>query len=107
MKQIKDSDLSLDEKLDKMGEHVDKVYARVEETTAEGTPVEETTAEPRSAPSPATPERGSPPRLGCRGASNRPSPAPASTPAPPPVVPLFADVLRDWRRQRERNARRP
>ena len=98
LKQIKDSDLSLDEKLDKMGEHVDKVYARVEETTAEETPVEETPAEPRS---PATPERGVATTLGVPRRQQQASPAPASTPAPlpAPVVPLFADVLRDWRRQ--------
>ena len=85
LKQIKDSDLSLDEKLDKMGEHVHKVYTRVEETTAE-----ETTAEPRSATSPVTPERE----------IATPSPVPVQAPAP--AVPLFAEVLRDWRREEEK-----
>ena len=95
LKQIKDSDLSLDEKLDKMGEHVHEIVTRVEETTAEETSVEETPAEPRSAPSPATPERGVSTTLGVPRRQQQASPAPA----PPPAVPLFADVLRDWRRQ--------
>ena len=77
LKQIKDSDLSLDEKLDKMGAHVHKVYTRVEETTAE----------PRSATSPVTPER------------EIATPPPVPVQAPAPAVPLFADVLRDWRRE--------
>ena len=80
LKQIKDSDLSLDEKLDKMGAHVHKVYTRVEETTAE----------PRSATSPVTPERE----------IATPSPVPVQAPAP--AVPLFAEVLRDWRREEEK-----
>ena len=88
LKQIKDSDLSLDEKLDKMGEHVDKVYTRVEETTAEETTVEETSSAPRPATSPVTPEQE----------IATPSPVPVQAPAP---VPLFADMMRDWRREEE------
>ena len=87
LKQLKDSDLSLDEKLDKMGEHVHEIVTRVEETPAEETPVEETPAEPRSATSPVTPER------------EIATPPPVPVQAPAPAVPLFADVLRDWRRE--------
>ena len=93
LKQIKDSDLALEEKVVKMAEYVDKVLTRVEETPAEELP----------APSPITPERGVATTLGVprRRQPNPPvaTPPPVQVQAPAPAVPLFADVMRNWMQQ--------
>ena len=88
LKQLKDSDLPEDEKRAKMAEHVDTIVTRVETTPAEETPAEETPGAPRPATSPVTPEQE----------IATPSPVPVQAPAP---VPLFADMMRDWRREEE------
>ena len=79
-----------------MGEYVDKVLTRVEETPAEELP----------APSPITPERGvvdttlGVPR---RRQPNPPvaTPPPVQVQAPPPLPPLFVDTMRAWMKQEE------
>ena len=96
LKRIKDSDLSLEEKVVKMAEYVDKVL----------TPVEETPAEELPAPSPITPERGVATTLEVPRRRQLASSLPASTPAPAPVpvVELFTDTMRGWM-ERERKKR--
>ena len=98
LKQIKDSDLPLEEKVVKMAEYVDKVLTRVEETPAEELP----------APSPITPERGVATTLEVprrrQLASSLPASTPAPAPAPVPVVELFTDTMRGWM-ERERKKR--